>query len=247
LTTLALAAVRSRTGLVGALFAVATACWIVTAVEMSGMNDGPWTSLGAAGWFLGVWLAMTAAMMLPSVWPTVALYSRMGEARSARAPLLFTGSYLATWGAFGALAFAVSAAGERVVGEVIAWDRYGRWVAGATLIAAGIYELTPLKEACLDRCRSPFQSLFDAWRTGPRGALELGARHGAWCIGCCWALMASLFALGIMSVAWSALIAAVIAGQKMLEHRRVATYGTVALLIVFAALVVTSPEGRIPV
>jgi predicted metal-binding membrane protein len=241
LTTLVLAAARSRAGLVAALVSVAAVGWVVTATEMSGMDDGPWTSLGAPGWFLGVWLAM----MLPSVWPTVALFSRMSKARSALPPLLFTAGYLAAWAAFGAVAVAVAAGGSHFAGGVLAWDRAGRWAAGATLVVAAVYELTPLKDVCLGKCRSPFHFLFDSWRHGSRGALELGAKHGGWCVGCCWALMASLFALGVMSLVWGAVIAVVIAAQKMLAQRRVASYGTVALLSLLAVLVLAAP-GILP-
>jgi len=242
-TTLAVVAARSRSGLVAALLAVAGFAWIVTGVRTRGMDDGPWTSLGAPTWFIGVWLAMTAAMMLPSVWPTVALQSRMGEGRSALAPLLFTTTYLATWVAFGALAFGIAALGERVAGDFLAWSRGGRWLAGATLLAAAVYELTPTKRHCLDNCRNPFRSLMQSWRAGPEGALELGARHGAWCVGCCWALMASLFALGMMSLVWTALIAAVIAVEKLLARRSVATVGTVLLLASLGVAVLASPDA----
>jgi predicted metal-binding membrane protein len=207
------------------------------------MDDGPWTSLGAPGWFVGVWVAMTVAMMLPSAWPTVALHSRMGERRTALAPLLFTAAYLAMWAAFGAVAFAVAAVGQHAGVDVLGWNRAGRWVAAATLFAAAVYELTPAKHVCLDQCRSPFDSLMHSWRAGPRSALELGVRHGGWCVGCCWALMASLFALGVMSLMWSALIAIVIAAQKMLESRRAATYGTVALLAGLGVLILAAPDA----
>ena len=114
------------------------------------MDDGPWTALGTLGWFLGVWVVMMAAMMFPSLAPTVALYSRMTKDRIA--PLLFTGGYLVTWGAAGALAFAIAAGRAR---DVLAWERAGRWVAGATLLAAAVYELTPLKDVCLGEVPQP--------------------------------------------------------------------------------------------
>src|SRR3954452_2792008 len=137
-------AVRARLGLVALLFALAAVAWWSTVDRMSGMDGGPWTTLGSFGWFLGVWVVMMAAMMLPSVSPTVALYARMTRRRAPLSPLLFTGGYLLTWAAAGALAFGVSLGGDRVGGGVLAWDRAGRWFAGATLLAAAAYELTPL-------------------------------------------------------------------------------------------------------
>ena len=192
------------------------------------MDGGPWTDLGTLGWFLGVWVVMMAAMMFPSVAPTVALYSRMTRSRAPAAPLLFTAGYLVAWAGVGLLAFAVASAGGRIPGDVLAWDRAGRWVAGATLLVAAVYELTPLKDVCLGKCRSPLGFLLGSWRDGPAGALQMGARHGGWCIGCCWALMLSLFALGVMSIAWMAFVAGLIAFEKLIPWRRAATYGTAA-------------------
>jgi predicted metal-binding membrane protein len=238
----AYAAARTRRWLVAALFATAGLGWWWTVDRVRGMDDGPWTALGAFGWFLGAWLVMMAAMMLPSVAPTVALYARMTRERSPLSPLLFTAGYLVVWGAVGALAFAVALVAGPIAGDVLAWDRAGRWVAGATLLVAAAYELTPLKDVCLGKCRSPLGFLLGAWRDGPAGALTMGARHGAWCTGCCWALMASLLALGAMSIAWMALVAALIAVEKVVPWRRAATVATVAILLALGVLVLAAPD-----
>jgi predicted metal-binding membrane protein len=239
----ALSAARARFGLVAGLFALAGIGWWWTLVRMQGMDDGPWTALGALGWFLATWVVMMAAMMFPSVAPTVALYSRMTRERSPLSPLLFAAGYLVTWGAVGALAFAIARAGGSIAGDVLTWDRAGRWVAGTTLLAAAVYELTPLKEACLGKCRSPLGLLLGSWRDGRSGALRMGCRTGAWCVGCCWALMASLFALGLMSIAWMAFVAGLIAAEKILPWRRVAIYGTAAILLTLGALLLAAPDA----
>jgi predicted metal-binding membrane protein len=205
------------------------------------MDNGPWSSLGTLGWFIGVWVVMMAAMMLPSIAPTVALYARMRS--SALSPLAFAAGYLVTWAIAGISAFALAFAGRHIGGDVLAWDRAGRWVAGATLLAAGAYELTPLKEACLGKCRSPLGSLLGSWREGWFGALQMGIKNGAWCVGCCWALMASLFALGIMSVTWMAVAGGLIAVEKLLPWRRLATYGVAAILLVLGVLMLTDPSS----
>jgi predicted metal-binding membrane protein len=127
----------------------------------------------------------------------------------------------------------------------LAWHRGGRWVAATTLVVAALYELTPLKDVCLGKCRSPLGLLLGSWRDGIRGALGMGVRNGAWCVGCCWALMASFFALGIMSVIWMAIVAGLIAIEKTLPWRRVATYGTAAVLLALGILLFTTP-GAIP-
>ncbi|MEA2638056.1 MAG: hypothetical protein QOE18_1113 [Chloroflexota bacterium] len=241
----AFAAARTRLGLVALLFALAALGWWWTAEQMRGMDAGPWTGLGTLGWFLGVWVVMMGAMMFPSVAPTVALYSRLSRGRSPLAPLLFAAGYLVTWGGAGLLAFAIAAAGNRIGGDVLAWDHAGRWVAGATLLVAAVYELTPLKDVCLGKCRSPLGFLLGSWRDGSWGAVQMGVRNGAWCVGCCWALMASLFALGIMSVAWMAFVAGLIAAEKTVPWRRAATYGTAVILFGLGLLLLTSP-GAIP-
>jgi len=238
----AFAAARARLGLVALLFVLAGAGWWWTADQMRGMDNGSWTGLGAVSWFLVVWVVMMAAMMFPSVAPTVALYSRMTRERSPLSPLLFAAGYLATWGAAGVLAFSIAAAGGRVTGDVLAWDRAGRWVAGATLIIAAVYELTPLKDVCLGKCRSPLGLLLGSWRDGRAGALRMGAKDGAWCLGCCWALMASLFALGVMSILWMAVVAGLIAAEKTLPWRRVATFGTAAILLGLGVLLLVAPD-----
>jgi predicted metal-binding membrane protein len=166
----------------------------------------------------------------------------MTKRRNPLAPLVFVSGYLLTWTAAGLLAYAVSSAGRRLFGEALTWDRAGRWVAGGVLVAAAVYELTPLKSVCLRHCRSPRGFLLGSWRDGLSGALRMGAKHGAWCVGCCWALMASLFALGVMSVAWMALVAALIALERTLPWGRVATYGSAAILLILAVLLVAVPD-----
>jgi len=206
------------------------------------MDGGPWTGFGTVAWFLGVWVVMMAAMMFPSVAPTVALYSKLKHTRAHGAPLLFASGYLLVWSAVGLLAYVLARSGGELFGDVLAWDSAGRWVAGATLIAAAAYELTPLKDVCLGKCRTPLGFLLGSWRDGLTGATRMGARHGAWCVGCCWALMVSLFALGVMSVVWMALIAGLIAFEKLIPWRRVATYGTAAVLLTLGVLMLIAPD-----
>ena len=239
----AFSAARARLGLVALLFAVAAVGWWWTGDQMRGMDNGPWTGLGSFGWFLGVWVVMMAAMMFPSVSPTVALYSRMTKQRSPLSPLLFASGYLLTWAAAGVVAFAIGAALNSVAGGLFTWDRAGRWTAGGTLVVAAVYELTPLKDVCLGKCRSPLGFLLGSWRDGPSGALRMGAQNGAWCVGCCWALMAALFALGIMSVVWMAVIAGLIAFEKTVPWRRVASYGTATVLLALGLLVLAAPRS----
>jgi predicted metal-binding membrane protein len=239
----AFSAARARIGLIALLFALAVLAWWLTVDRMRGMDDGPGTDLGTLGWFIGVWVVMMAAMMFPSVAPTVALYSRMTRSRDPVAPLVFTGGYLLTWAAAGLVAFGISDLGGGLLGDELAWNKGGKWGAGAILVVAAVYELTPLKDVCLGKCRSPLGFLLGSWRPGLSGAVRMGAKNGAWCVGCCWALMAALFALGVMSIAWMAFVAGLIAVEKLLPWRRIATYGTAAVLLVFGIMLIAAPDA----
>ena len=237
----AYAATRAHLGIVTVLFALAALGWWWTVAAMRGMDNGPWTTLGTFGWFLGVWVVMMAAMMFPSVSPTVALYARMSRSRVL--PVAFTSGYLATWAAAGAIAFLVAVTMTRAADGALRWDNAGQGIAGVTLLAAACYELTPLKDVCLGKCRSPLGTLLGSWRAGWAGAFRMGLGHGAWCVGCCWALMASLFALGVMSVIWMAAVAGLIAIEKTLPWRRAATYGTTTVLVVLGVTMLLAPDA----
>ena len=235
-------AVRARLGLVALLLALAALAWWWTADQMAGMDAGPGTDLGALGWFVGVWVVMMAAMMFPSLAPTAALYSRMTRGRGIAPALLFTASYLLVWATAGLVAYGLFRLGRAAFASDLAWDAGGRWFAGSVLAVAAIYELTPLKDICLAKCRSPLGFLVGNWRDGWRGAVQMGSKHAAWCLGCCWALMAGLFALGVMSLTWMAFVAALIALEKTLPWRRAVIWGTAAILLVLAVAVAVVPH-----
>jgi predicted metal-binding membrane protein len=235
-------AARTHVGLVVGLFALAALGWRWTAGQMSGMDAGPWTALGTFGWFIGVWVVMMAAMMFPSVAPTVALYARMKEG-SRWMPVAFTAGYLVTWAGAGVVAYVIGRVVTGAAGDVLDWVNAGRPLAGVTLLVAGVYELTPLKNVCLGKCRSPLGFLMGSWREGWSGALRMGMKNGAWCVGCCWALMAALFALGVMSIFWMAVVAGLIAVEKLLPWRRAATYAVAGLLLALGLVVLFAPDA----
>jgi predicted metal-binding membrane protein len=241
----ALAAARTRLSLVAFLIGFAALAWWSTIRAMSGMGASPGADIGALGWFIGVWVVMMAAMMLPAVSPTVALYSRMTKRRSFFRPIVFTTAYLVVWGAAGIAAYALYAFGRHAFGGQLAWHADGRWLAGIVLVVAAVYELTPLKDVCLSKCRSPFGFLLGTWREGVGGAFSMGSRHAAWCLGCCWALMAALFALGVMSILWMAVVAALITVEKVVPWRRVAVWSTTLILLALAVGVLAAP-GSVP-
>ena len=180
--------------------------------------------------------------MFPSVAPTVALYARMSRTGVAEPPV-FTAGYLVTWAGAGVVAFVIGVAASRAAAADLAWDNAGRASPERHSSLAAVYELTPLKNVCLGKCRSPLGTLLGSWRDGWSGALRMGLKNGAWCVGCCWALMASLFALGVMSVTWMAVVAGLIAVEKTLPWRRIATYGTALVLFVLGVLVLVAPDA----
>ncbi len=242
-----------RTALAGALLALAAAAWVATELRMAGMDAGPGTNPGAIGFFLSTWVVMMAAMMMPAVIPMVLAYRTVqlerhdhrGSAVHGGDAGLFVAGYLVVWAAAGLLGYALLEAARHLDDGRFAWDRAGRFTAAGVLVAAALYQLTPSKNACLSRCRSRRAFLLEGWRDGPDGALRIGMAHGAWCLGCCWALMAALFALGAMSIGWMALISVLIAAERLLPWRVPVTTGVASLLVVVAIGVAAAPS-RVP-
>lgn len=175
-----------------ALTALALGGWIASAVAMDGMTamDGP----GSAASFLWVWVAMSAAMMLPSLVPAASLAAHLG-----RSPWAFVGGYAAVWSATALLAYPAA--------DALAMA--SAWLAAGALVLAAAYQATPLKEACLRRCRGPLGLL------ARKDAFRAGLEHGLACLGCCWALMLALLALGAASLLWMAAVAAAIFVEKV--------------------------------
>lgn len=210
-------AARNRTAIV--LVTGAVAAWAVTVQQMRGMDAGPGTDLGGLGWYLGIWVTMTAAMMLPTAIPAAGQVARLAR----RDPTVaFVAGYLAVWTIYGLAAYGLYRfLSSRDLGW-LAWNERGPWAVGAVIVAAGIYELTPLKRRSLGRCRSARR---------PDSPVRSGLGHGLDCVGCSGGLMAVLFALGVMSLFWMALVAAVIFAEKVLPHG-VRLAGPVALALV---------------
>ena len=243
---------RWRVALVAALLVLAGLAWWSTGVRMAGMDAGPGTDPGALGFYITTWVVMMAAMMFPSIAPMVLMYAGIQRGRRAQgiatergSIVAFVGGYLLLWGLVGFVGYAVLKLGRSLDGGFFAWDRAGRWTAAGVLAAAALYELTPAKNVCLRHCRGPVGFLMEHWRDGRVGALRMGLVHGGWCVGCCWALMAALFALGAMSVGWMAFVAALIAAEKLVPWRLVAVGGVAALLAALAIWVAAAP-GSVP-
>jgi predicted metal-binding membrane protein len=232
---------HAEIGLLAAVGGLVVAAWVVTAGRMRGMDAGPNTDLGSFGFFVGVWVLMMAAMMLPSASPMVWVYARLQRSRAAVA--LFGAGYLGLWIAAGMVAYVLVVGTRRFSIDALSWHHDGRYAVAAVLAAAALYQLTPWKERCLARCRSPLGFVVTHWRDGPAGAVRMGAVHGAWCLGCCWALTASLFALGVMSLTWMVFVAVLIAAEKLLPWPGAAIRGVAALLAAIAVGIALDPGG----
>jgi predicted metal-binding membrane protein len=222
---------RSRTTIL--LFAGAIAAWAVTVERMRGMDAGPGTDLGGLWWYLGIWVTMTAAMMLPSAAPAARQVARLARHLPT---LFFTAGYLAVWTGYGLAAYALYRLVTSFDLDWLAWDGAGPYVAGGVIVAAGLYELTPVKRLSLRRCRSAHH---------PGSAFRSGLAHGVDCVGCSGALMAVLFVLGVMSLFWMAVVAVAIFAEKVLPRGpRLAPMFAVAL-VALGIWIAVSP-GSVP-
>ena len=210
------------------VLAAAGLAWAVTFERMHGMDEGPGTDLGGLGWYVGIWMTMTAAMMLPTVLPHVAWLARRAPA------VLFSLGYLVVWTAYGLAAYGLYRLVTSLDTGWLAWDEAGPYVVGGVIVAAGLYELTPFKRRSLRRCR---RLRDDA------GAFRSGLEHGLDCVGCSGGLMLVLFAVGVMSLFWMAVIAAVIFVEKVLPRGFALTRAVAVGLVVLGFSVAVAPAS----
>lgn len=186
--------------------------------EMGMSMDMPWTITDAVFTFV-MWTVMMVAMMTPAAAPVVLIFAGMQRKQTGRrlpaALLVFGAGYLLVWSAFSAVAAAAQWALHEAAMLSPAMKTASPWLGGGILIAAGIYQLTPSKRACLTHCQSPLGFLMSHWRNGTNGALRMGMAHGAYCLGCCWALMCVLFVVGVMNLVWVALLSAFVLLEKI--------------------------------
>jgi predicted metal-binding membrane protein len=241
---------RQRNAIIVALLVLAAAGWYVVVDQASrrsgmgddmGMSRGPDLTMGSATLFFTMWVAMMIAMMFPAAAPMVVMYGRMRR-NDPFSVALFTGSYISLWIAFGAVAFGLGwIVEDRVAHSMWVADNWARG-GGVLLLAAGLYQLTPLKDVCLRHCRTPLAFVMQNWRDGRVGAVEMGLRHGMYCVGCCWLLFLILVPLGVMNLAAMIAVTLVVFTEKVLPWGR--GLGRIAAvgLIVYGALVLARPS-----
>jgi predicted metal-binding membrane protein len=235
---------RAEAWPVALLLALAATAWVLTDARMRGMAAGPWSDLGDVGSFTVSWPLMMTAMMLPAIAPIVIAYDGRGSAPAGGTAILAAG-YLLTWLAAGLLAYAVVEGVRSLEPSFLAWDQLGRPLTAAVIAAAALYQFTPAKAACLRHCRDTQSFLRERWRSGRGGALRMGLAHGAVCVGCSWALMVALFALGPMSLTWMAIVAALVAVERLLPWTNTQHWAVAAALFALAAGVALAP-GDVP-
>jgi predicted metal-binding membrane protein len=229
-----------QTATVAALLVLAAFSWWWATHASGVMHHLPMQGMGATSMsfiaFLVAWVAMMAAMMLPAIVPAVRLFARAASRGQATPTPVFVAGYLLVWSAMGVPAYFAWRALAGPLADTRTWAAY---LAGAVLVIAGIYQVSPLKNACLRHCRSPL-SFFLRQRCNlkrPLGALRAGIAHGSICLGCCWALMAVLVALGTMHLGWMLAIAALIFVEKTTPiGERAAGIASVALVALGLAL-----------
>lgn len=241
---------RERTLVLAVLLALSAASWgllVWQAGAMRGPAVGVTMGMGGA-LFLALWVAMMMAMMFPSAGPMILMFATVSAGKRQRGHAfvptwIFVSGYLLVWTLFGAAAFVVATAADWWAGQTM-WlmENAGR-LGGLVLVAAGLYQLSPLKHVCLTKCRTPTQFILTSWRDGYGGALRMGLEHGAYCLGCCWLLFVILFPLGMLNIAVLGLLTALIYAEKCLPVGRLASGIAAGALVVYGAVVVIVPAA----
>ena len=240
-----------RNVILGLLLALAAAAWAVLVWQGKGADmgmamDSPTMGLRAP-LFLAIWIIMMVAMMFPTAAPMIVAFHKVQASKRQRGEAfvstwIFVAAYLLVWGLSGIAAYAGALAAEAVAARTALSPATAAHFGGIVLVAAGLYQLTPLKDLCLSKCRTPITFIMTSWRDGAAGALRMGLLHGAYCLGCCWLLFVILFPLGIMNIAAMAVITLLIFAEKTLPWGRAAARVAAVALIAYGSAVVAAPQ-----
>jgi predicted metal-binding membrane protein len=242
-----------RNTILGLLLVLAAAAWALLLAwhghdpEMEMAMASPTMGLRAP-LFLAIWVTMMVAMMFPAAAPMVLTFHRVQAGRRERGGAfvptwVFVAGYMLVWTLAGAAAYLAASAAEAAAASLELSPETAARIGGSVLVAAGLYQLSPLKDLCLSKCRTPVGFVMTSWREGRLGALRMGLLHGAYCLGCCWLLFAILFPLGLMNIAAMAVLTALVFAEKTLPWGRWAARGTAAVLIGYGALVIAHPRA----
>jgi predicted metal-binding membrane protein len=257
---------REHVAVLATLALLTVIAWILTLVQMDsmaamdhaamagpmGMAEPPGPDPGVRLLlYLGMWVAMMAAMMLPSAAPMILMFGTVYRTKRERGGAfvptwVFVAGYLATWAAFGATAWAAGDFGEALARAYPTLREFGPRLAALAMIGAALYQLTPLKQRCLSHCRSPLAFVMHHWRSGVGGALRMGAEHGVYCVGCCWVLFVLLVVVGLSSLPWMGLITLIVSAEKLLPCGRQVTLGIAGLLFALGLVTLARPDLLVP-
>lgn len=234
------------------LLAVAAGCWAVLLLQAAAADPGMAMALPTMGLpapaFLAMWVIMMVAMMFPTAAPMILTFHNIQAGKRRRGETvvstwLFVAGYLLVWTLAGMAAYVLALAAEALAARAALSSASAARIGGALLIAAGLYQMTPLKEICLAKCRSPIAFILTAWRDGAVGALRMGLVHGGYCLGCCWLLFVILFPLGVMNIAAMAVLTLVVFAEKSAAWSRTATRAASAVLLLYGAAVMAVPRA----
>lgn len=240
---------RERNLILAALLALAAAAWALLVWQWAVADGDMALTMGmGAPLFMAMWVAMMVAMMFPTAAPMILMFARVQANRRERGQAfvptwVFVSSYLVVWTLFGLLAYGVAVGAERLADQSAWLSENAARIGGGVLIAAGLYQLSPLKRACVAKCRTPLTFIMGSWRDGRAGAFRMGLEHGLYCLGCCWLLFVILFPLGVMNVGAMLLIALLIFAEKSLPLGRQLGRLAAVALVAYGAAVVFVPEA----
>ena len=247
-----------RNLILGLLLALAAAAWAVlllashgpaaggSGMDMAAMAASPTMGLRAP-LFLAIWVTMMVAMMFPTAAPMILAFHRVQAERRRHGQAfvstwVFVAGYMLVWVLAGVVAYAAALGAEALAARAGLTAAAAARIGGGVLVAAGLYQFTPLKDLCLSKCRTPLSFIMTSWREGTAGALRMGLAHGGWCLGCCWLLFVILFPLGMMNVAAMAVLTALIFAEKTLPRGRGFTRAAAVALIAYGAVVMAVPR-----
>jgi predicted metal-binding membrane protein len=240
-----------RNVILGLLFSLAAAAWAVLVWQRADATMDMTMASPTAGLraplFLATWAVMMVAMMLPTALPMVLTFHRVQAVNRQLGDAfvttwVFVAAYLVVWAFSGIAAYAGMLAAEAAIVRAALSPTTAAQVGGAIIVVAGIYQLTRLKDVCLSKCRKPIDFIATSWRDGATSALEMGLLYGLYCLGCCWLLFVILFPLGIMNFGAMVAVTLIIFAEKTLPWPRLASYAVAVALVLYGALVITSPQ-----
>ena len=243
---------RERKLILGLLLILAAAAWAVLIWQSAAMNSqamGMGLTMGmSTGLFLAIWVVMMIAMMFPTAAPMILMFTKIyASKRQQEQPFvptwIFVSAYLLVWSLCGVVAYPLAVGIEQLAAQSMWLMENAARLGGVVLLVAGLYQLSPLKDICLSKCRTPLQFILGSWHDGYGGAFRMGLEHGAYCLGCCWLLFVILFPLGIMNIAVMALVTALIYAEKSLPIGRQISQIAGVGLIIYGVLVMFLPAA----